>query len=146
MNPFSLTDYYHRDINPNYRWLTVGVIFLIIQGYLLFNDTPPTKPAAWVLTLNQYLTPLPGVTSPAETGFDLIFHFTGFALITMALLLSHLRPGFVLLTLGTYAWVTEIIQDRLLYYRTGSYLDALADLAGILFSFIIFYFFYHRKL
>ncbi|MDO5060870.1 MAG: hypothetical protein Q4D73_04475 [Actinomycetaceae bacterium] len=146
MNPFSPTDYFHRDIAPNYRWLTLAVILLIIQGYVLFNDSPPSEPAAWLLTLNQILTPLPGVTAPTETGFDLIVHFSSCALIAMALYLSHLRPGFVFIVLGTYAWLTEIIQDRLLYYRTGSYIDAIADMLGITFSFVIFYFFYRRKL
>lgn len=143
MNPFAPTDYFHRPISPQLKWLTLGIILLIAQGYLFFTDNPPSQPPAWMTWLDQLLAPLPGVSAPSEPGFDLIVHFSGFALITTTLLLARLRPLFLFFTLTAYAGLTEIIQENLLYYRSGSWLDFAADALGI--SLALLLYLYWRK-
>lgn len=146
MNPFSSTDYYNRQVRPSFFWLGVSFLLLTLQGYVLFNDAAPSQPADWLRALVKILTPLPGATAPGETGFDLIVHFSSFALITMTLLLARFRPLFIILVFGSYAAASEIIQEFMLYYRTGSFADLTADWLGITFSLLIFLYWYQRKI
>ncbi|WP_050754385.1 hypothetical protein [Gleimia coleocanis] len=146
MNPYTTSDYFNREVKPRNRWLVFALLLLIVQGYVLFNDSPPSEPAAWLTAIISFLKPLPGATAPGEPGFDLVVHFSSFALITVCLLLARLRPGFVLLTFGAYAALTEIIQEYLLYYRTGSFIDLVADLLGICFSLAVFLYWYRRRI
>jgi hypothetical protein len=92
---------------------------------------------AALLSVIILFTPASGVPT-APPGTDKVVHFVLFALLMGTARYARLPSGPLLAVLSGYAAVSEVLQWLITgLHRSGDVLDALVDLAGIAFGYLV---------
>lgn len=82
-----------------------------------------------------YAPSAPG--DPVFSGSDKVVHVLVFLVPTLLALLAGVRPALALGAFGAHAVLSEVLQWQLLPGRSGDPWDAVADLAGVAFAWLL---------
>ena len=94
-------------------------------------------------------------TVPPQIEADKVGHFVMYFILSAIFFNDYTRQKkdrkLLTLFIGTFIFpllfggLMELLQHFFIPYRTGSWMDMLANLTGIITAFLLSYFFFHRK-